>query len=253
MAYDIELKVARDAALAAGAMHLEYRHNLPAVQIKHDSSPVTEIDRACEVEIRDALAKQFPHDGFLGEETGADKGQSGRRWIVDPLDGTRPYLRGIPTHSVLIALEDGDELAVGCIHLPALGETYWAMKGGGAFCNGTPIQVSKTKDPGRAMGSGNGFVEKAESREARLLLSVMKSWDYAYGFMDAYSYAGVACGRLDMCISLLDKPWDLAAAACIVAEAGGRFSDVNGIRSIYSGSAIISNGMLHDAVLECFL
>ncbi len=251
--YDAELKAARDTARAAGAIHLEYRYKLPAVQIKHDSSPVTEIDRACEVVIRDALAKQFPRDGFLGEETGVDEGQSGRRWIVDPLDGTRPYLRGIPTHSVLIALEAGDELVVGCIHLPVLDETYWAIKGGGAFFNGTQIQVSKTEDLDRAMGSAFGFVEKAGSREAGLLLSAMKSWDCAYGFMDAYSYAGVACGRLDLCVNLLDKPWDLAAAACIVTEAGGRFSDVNGLRSIYSGSAIISNGLLHDAVLECFL
>ena len=253
MPYNAELKVACDAALAAGAIHLRCRHNLPAVQMKHDSSPVTEIDKTCEAVIRDMLARQFPRDGFLGEETGAEAGQSGRKWIVDPLDGTRPYLRGIPTHSVLIALEDGDTLVVGCIHLPALGETYWALKGEGAFFNGALIQVSKTKDLARAMGSGIGFVEKAGSREAGRLLSVMKTWDYAYGFMDAYSYAGVACGRLDLCVNLLDKPWDLAAAACIVTEAGGSYSDVSGARSIYNGSAIISNGLLHDAVLEGFL
>jgi fructose-1,6-bisphosphatase/inositol monophosphatase family enzyme len=241
MSYDEELKACRDAALAAGKIHLEYREKLPDVQVKSDASPVTEVDKKCESLIRGILAKQFPQDGFLGEETGEEKGQSGRKWIVDPLDGTRPYLRGIPTHSVLIALEDGNELVCGCMHLPALAETFWAKKGGGAYLNNRRIQVSKTKELPRAMGSGIGFIEKASSREGAKLLSLMKRWDYAYGF-----------GRLDVCANLVDKPWDCAAAACIVTEAGGAFSDINGNRSVYNGSFVCSNGLVHDAVLEYF-
>ncbi|HUI91567.1 MAG TPA: inositol monophosphatase [Chitinivibrionales bacterium] len=250
--YDAELKACRDAALAAGKIHLEYRDNLPEVQIKNDASPVTEVDRKCESVIHGMLAKQFPRDGFLGEETGEEKGQSGRTWIVDPLDGTRPYLRKIPTHSVLIALEDGNELVCGCIHLPAMAETFWAKKDGGAYLNKRRISVSKTKELPRAMGSGIGFIEKASSREAEKLLALMKRWDYAYGFMDAYSYGGVACGRLDLCANLVDKPWDCAAAACIITEAGGKFSDINGKPSIYNGSFVCSNGLVHEAVLEYF-
>jgi myo-inositol-1(or 4)-monophosphatase len=252
MAYDNELATALSAATAAGEIHMKFRNRISGVDFKLDSSPVTEVDRTCEALIREMLHKRFPADGFLGEETGSERGDSGRTWIVDPLDGTRPYIRGIPTHSVLIALEAEEEPVVGCIHLPALGETYHAQKGGGAYRNGDPIHVSQTKDLERAMGSALGFVEKASSREGELLLSLMKTWDYAYGFMDAYSYGGVACGRLDVCVNLLDKPWDCAAAACIVSEAGGRFSDVHGNRTVYNGTVILSNGFVHDAVVEYF-
>ena len=176
MPYDAELKTCRDAALAAGKVHLEYRDKLPGVEVKKDASPVTEVDRKCEALIRDMLAKQFPRDGFLGEETGAEQGLSGRKWIVDPLDGTRPYLRGIPTHSVLIALEDGNELVCGCMHLPALNETFWAQKGSGAYLNNRRIRVSKTSDLSKTMGSGIGFLEKASSVESDGLLSLMIRW-----------------------------------------------------------------------------
>ncbi len=252
MTYDRELKTAMDAARAAGKIHLAYRGRVMAVETKADASPVTEVDRKCETVIRDMLLRRFPADGFLGEETGREPGRSGRTWIVDPLDGTRPFLRGIPTHSVLIALEDEDKLAVGCMHLPALGETYWAQRGRGAYLNARRIRVSKTRKLSRVMGSGLGFLEHSTERKGKRLLSLMKTWDYAYGFMDAYSYGGVACGRLDVCVNLLDKPWDCAAAACIVAEAGGAFSDVNGRRSVHNGSVILSNGFVHDAVLEYF-
>jgi histidinol-phosphatase len=252
MAYDAEMKAAQEAALAAGAIQLEHRNRLLNIQKKTDASPVTEVDKKCETVIRDMLAKRFPADGFLGEETGSDSGHSGRKWIVDPLDGTRPYLRGIPTFSVLIALEDGNELVCGCMRLPALGETYRAQKGFGAFRNEERIHVSKTLELSMAMGSGLGFLENLSNVEGGQLLSCMKSWDYAYGFMDAYSYGCVACGRLDLCVNLLDKPWDCAAAACIITEAGGRFSDIKGSGSVYNGSFIISNGFVHDAVLEYF-
>ncbi len=252
MPYDAELKAALEAARAAGNIQLDCRNKIRGVHFKSDASPVTEVDRTCEIAIRDLLGRQFPADGFLGEETGSSAGQSGRTWIVDPLDGTRPYMRGIPTHSVLIALEDAGELVVGCMHLPALGETYWAQAGCGAFCNGSRIHVSETRELPKVMGSGLGFVENSSAREGELLLSLMKTWDYAYGFMDAFSYGCVASGRLDVCVNLLDKPWDCAAGACIVAEAGGRFSDVRGNLSVHNGSMILSNGFVHDAVLEYF-
>ncbi len=253
MPYETELTAALQAARIAGDIQLNSRAAIGDVRRKGDASPVTAVDEACEATIRDLLTRQFPGDGFLGEETGACVGHSGRRWIVDPLDGTRPYLRGIPTHSVLIALEDGNELAVGCMHLPALGETYWARKDGGAFLNDKRIYVSQEGDLSAVMGSALGFVEHAAARDGAALLSLMKSWDYAYGFMDAFSYGCVAGGRVDVCVNLLDKPWDCAAAACIVSEAGGRYSDIKGNRSIHNGSVILSNGFVHDAVLEYFL
>ncbi len=146
MQYEKELAVARTAAVRAGSLQIEHRDNIPAIVRKDDDSPVTEVDRKCEALIRHALLEAFPSDGFLGEETGRQEGSSGRTWIVDPLDGTRPYIRGIPTYSALIALEDEDQPVVGVLHLPAMRETYWACRGGGAFLNGQPIRVSATRD-----------------------------------------------------------------------------------------------------------
>jgi fructose-1,6-bisphosphatase/inositol monophosphatase family enzyme len=213
---------------------------------------VTEVDALCERTIRDLVSRHFPRDGFLGEETGEQKGESGRRWIVDPLDGTRPYIRRIPTHSALIALEDGDEVVVGCMNLPAMKETYWADKGGGAFFNGEPLHVSTVAELGGVLGCAMGFVEKNATHEGAKLIDLMKKWNYAYGFMDAYSYGCIAAGRLDASVNLLDKPWDCAAAACIVEEAGGRYSDIRGRRTVHSGSIILTNGLVHDAILEYF-
>jgi fructose-1,6-bisphosphatase/inositol monophosphatase family enzyme len=210
------------------------------------------VDRACETLIRERLLKAFPTDGFLGEETPALAGSGGRRWIVDPLDGTRPYLRGIPTHSVLIALEEEDKPVVGIIHLPAMNITCWATRGNGAYKNGKPIRVSTVSSIAGVTGTALGFREKADSGEGRALLTLMRAWDYAYGFMDAYSYVCIASGNLDLAVNLLDKPWDCASAACIVAEAGGTYSDIAGERSIHNGSIILSNGLVHEEALRFF-
>lgn len=253
MAYGQESQIAQEAARKAGEIQLLHRNRLLHIENKSDASPVTEVDKHCEEVIRDMVRKHFPADGFLGEETGFDKGTSGRKWIVDPLDGTRPYIRGIPTYSALIALEDHDELVVGCMNLPALGETYWARKGAGAFLNDSPVHVSATPQMSRVLGSALGFIEKAGTPDTRALLKLMGAWGYAYGFMDAYTYGCIAAGRIDVSVNLLDKPWDCAAAVCIVREAGGRFSDLRGQDTIYTGSCILSNGFVHDAVLEYFV
>lgn len=252
MTFDRELKAAFTAAEIAGKIQLENRQQVHSVELKSDSSPVTAVDKKCENEIRELLGRNFPDDGFLGEETGCSEGTSGRKWIVDPLDGTRPYLRGIPTFSVLVALEDENGLAVGVIHLPALGETYSASRGRGSFCNGKSIHVSSTPRLSQAMGSAFGMIEKAETPEGRRLLGFMSQWDYTYGFMDAYSYACTASGKLDACVNIVDRPWDCAAAACIVKEAGGKYSDIYGNETVHNGSIILSNSVLHDSILSCF-
>lgn len=252
MAYDQELALALKAAEEAGAVQLDFERNLPAVSFKDDRSPVTEVDRRCESLIRDRLMSVFPGDGFCGEETGRIAGTSGRQWIVDPLDGTRPYLRGIPTYSVLIALEDAGDPVVGIILHPAMSITCWASRGNGAFLNGKPIHVSSARSFDRTLGSAIGFVEKADSAEGKQLLKLVRAWDYTYGFMDAYTYVCVASGKIDIVVNLLDKPWDCASAACIVSEAGGKFSDIRGVPTVHSGSIILSNGLLHDRALGFF-
>jgi len=252
MHYNQELSCALNAARAAGEIQLAHQGKMLTIETKGDTSPVTQVDKECESLIRDMVRRSFPLDGFLGEETGEEKGTSGRTWIVDPLDGTRPYIRGVPTHSVLIGLEDGNTMAVGCIHLPALRETYWASRGDGAFLNNQRLRVSTASRLIDVFGSGFGFVEKSSTPQGRQLLQLMGAWGYAYGFMDAYTYGSIAAGRIDASVNLLDKPWDCAAAVCVIEEAGGRFSDLAGQSSVYNGSCILSNGLVHDAVLEYF-
>jgi histidinol-phosphatase len=247
-----ELALALKTAKEAGALLLKYAQRIPPVKLKQDRSPVTKADRASEGLIRRRLLSVFPRDGFLGEESVRLAGKSGRTWIVDPLDGTRPFLRGIPTWSVLIALEVAGGPVLGVIHLPAFKMTCWASRGSGAFLNGKRIHVSTTSSLKKATGTALGFVEKAGRPEGHDLLSLMRSWDYAYGFMDAFSYVCVAGGRLDIAVNLLDKPWDCAAAACIVREAGGAFTDIRGKPTVYGGSAVLSNGQLHASALRCF-
>lgn len=248
MALDSELESAKRAAVAAGALQLTSR-GVGKVDLKPDASPVTEVDRRCEALIRGELVRGFPDDGFLGEESGQDDGRSGRTWIVDPLDGTRPYIRGIVTHAVLIALVDAAGPVLGVIHLPAMRLTCWATRGGGAFCNGVRARVSRTRSIETAVGSGLGFLQRYEEPLGRKLFELMRRTDYSYGFMDAYSYVCVATGKLDFCVNLLDEPWDCAAAAAIIPEAGGRFSDVVGVESVHRGSFVASNGLLHSALL----
>ena len=252
LSYKNELDAAIALAHKAGTIQLKNQRKISTVEIKPDYSPVTDVDKQCENLIRNELLSAFPDDGFLGEETGDISGKSGRRWMVDPLDGTRPYLRGIPTYSVLIGLEDNGEYVVGVTHFPAKDETYWASKGSGAFCNKRRIRVSNTKDMSAVLGSSLGIVETFGSAEGKKLITLMQRWDYAYGFMDAYSYMSLASGRLDICISLIDMPWDRASAACIVTEAGGKYSDLNGKKSIHNTSFVLSNGIVHSQVIKHF-
>jgi histidinol-phosphatase len=250
--YTTEIDKALELAKKTGELQLKAREHRIAFEKKTDSSPVTAVDTACEELLRQNLLDTFPDDSFLGEESGLVAGNSGRCWIIDPIDGTRPFIRGIPTYSTLIALEVDHVPVVGVIHLPELKITCWAGMGEGAFCNGNPIRVSATTELKNAMGSALGFIEHENSVLREKLLAFMRTWDYAYGFMDAYSYVCLASGKLDLCINLLDKPWDCAAAACIVTEAGGTFSDLSGIASVHNGAIVLSNGLLHPRILDYF-
>ncbi len=248
--YAKELDVALDIIKKVGDFQLEKQATLKKINLKEDRSPVTEVDEASEAMIKDAFAAAFPEDGFFGEETGQTAGTNGRRWIVDPLDGTRPYIHKIPTYSTLIALEEDGEIVVAAVNFPGLGETYWATRGGGAFCNGQPIAVSKTAALGDAMGSALGAVEESHTDRGQRTIASLRQMDYIYGFMDAYSYMSVAAGKLDCCIALIDYPWDRAPAALIVEEAGGVYTTLEGERTIYGESFMVSNGAVQEELLE---
>jgi fructose-1,6-bisphosphatase/inositol monophosphatase family enzyme len=252
MPYFTEIELLKEIVQIVGKYQLEMQPKLKTVNLKEDRSPFTEVDVNSEKIIKDKISAMFPDDGFLGEEFGETAGTSGRRWIIDPLDGTRPYIHGIPTYSVLIALEDNGILAAGIAHFPALSETYWATLGGGAFCNGEKLHASKTQILSDCMASALGIVEAANEKNGKLLLKTIQKCDYFYGFMDAYSYVSVAAGKLDFCVSLLDKAWDRAPVALIVKEAGGAFGDLSGKETIYSDDFLVSNTLIHKDVCENF-
>ena len=250
--YKKELEIAINIAKVVGEYQLKKQDSLKHINLKEDRSPFTEVDTTSEDMIRAEFAKYFPKDGFFGEESGKTEGTSGRRWIVDPLDGTRPYIHKIPTFSTLIALEDNNEIVVGVANFPALNECYYASKNGGAFCNSEVISVSKTSNINDVMGSALGVIEDSHRDNGQKLFRFMKKWDYIYGFMDAYSYMAVASGKLDTTVALIDFPWDRAPAAIIVKEAGGKFASLNGKESIYEDSFFVSNNNIFNGILEEF-
>ena len=235
-----DLDLALRLADAADAISLpRYRTEL-VIETKPDLTPVTEADRAVEAEIRRMLASERPDDAILGEEGGA-AGSGTRRWIVDPIDGTRNYSRGIPVWATLIALEVDGTVQIGVVAAPALHGRWWAERGSGALANGEPMHVSAI-----------GRVEEAVlsfSIETKVPPLARDAW-HVRGLGDFWAHMLVAEGAVDGAVDADGlSEWDLAAVQVIVEEAGGRFSDAAGESRIDSGSAITSNGLLHDELL----
>ncbi|MET0560632.1 MAG: inositol monophosphatase family protein [Gaiellaceae bacterium] len=235
-----DLELALRLADAADALSLPSFRSGLAIETKPDLTPVTEADRAVESELRRVLAKERPDDAILGEEEGAAGGGT-RRWFVDPIDGTRNYSRGIPVWATLIALESDGVVQLGVVSAPAMARRWWAERGAGAFANGDHIHVSAIST------IENSVLSFAIENEVPAI--ARRAW-HARGFGDFWSYMLIAEGSVD---GALDGPgvmeWDLAATQVIVEEAGGRFSDFSGEHRIDSGSAVASNGLIHDELL----
>ena len=241
--------LAVDIARAAGELTLGWfgRRDL-AVDHKGDGSPVTAADLAAESLMRERLLARFPDDAVIGEEHQDTDGTSGRTWVIDPIDGTKAFARGVPLYSNLLALVDEHGPAVGVINLPALGETVWAGRGRGAFCNGEPCRVSDraTLDGAYAMTSGFGYWPE------EALVAVLRSPLILRTWGDAYGYALVAAGRAEAMIDPLANPWDVAPMAVIIPEAGGHYSTFDGddgADAWRTGSGVGTNGAVHDALL----
>lgn len=225
------------------------------VSTKPDRTPVTEADLAVERAIRERLAEARPGDGVLGEEFGTE-GSSARQWIIDPIDGTSNFLRGVPVWGTLVALAIDGEPVVGVASSPALGRRWWASRGQGAWTTDAPgaeprrIRVSSVADLEHASLS---FQSLAQWRDAgaldRLMTLSERVWrDRAYG--DLWAYALLAEGLVDIVSEFDVKLYDLAALVPIVTEAGGRFTSVDGRPGPAHGSSLATNGLLHDPVLE---
>ncbi|HEY7106527.1 MAG TPA: inositol monophosphatase family protein [Acidimicrobiia bacterium] len=249
---DADLALALELADSADRLTLaRFRAADLVVDTKPDLTPVTEADRAVEESIRAQLARARPDDAVLGEEEGASgRGSSGRRWIVDPIDGTKGYARGIPVWATLIAVERDGRLDVGVVSAPALGTRWWAARGEGAFRDGALVhvsQVTQVEDAHLCVDRPWQF-EPAARRTAVLDLA-RRCWR-TRGFGDFWPYVLVADGSVDVAIEPAGlSVWDLAAPFVVVEAAGGRFTDLDGVARADGGSAVATNGRLHDAVL----
>jgi histidinol-phosphatase len=238
MSADLELAVR--LADAADAISLPRFRSGLTVETKPDLTPVTEADRAVEAELRRMLGEERPDDAILGEEEGA-AGSGARRWLLDPIDGTRNYSRGIPVWGTLLALEEDGVVRLGLVSAPALARRWWAERGAGAFASGEPIRVSRI-----------GAVEEAVlsfAIEQAIPALARRAW-HVRGLGDFWAHMLVAEGAVDGAIDAVGvSEWDLAAVQVIVEEAGGRFSDFAGEARIDSRNAITSNGLLHDELV----
>ncbi len=224
-----------------------------AVESKADSSPVSDADTAVEQALRDMLAARRPNDAVLGEESG-ETGGGDRRWILDPIDGTKNYVRGVPVWATLIALQQVGEVTVGLVSAPALGRRWWAARGlgahtGGALARTRRLSVSAVEDVSEASVSYSSLAgwEKQGRLPGLLELSRLVWRTRAYG--DFWCHLLVAEGAVDAAFEPEVSLWDLAPLQVVVEEAGGRFTDLSGAARPDGGSAVCTNGLLHDRVL----
>jgi myo-inositol-1(or 4)-monophosphatase len=241
--------VAQRAAAAAGELLLE-RFGGPARGVERKSSRtdlVSDADRDAEAAIEEILSAERPDDGLLAEEGSSREAVSGRRWVVDPLDGTTNFLYGIPAWAVSIALEDADGSALGVVADPVRGETFTAIRGRGAACNGEPIEVTGEERLDTALVA-TGFSYEAQERQAQaaLLAEVLpRVRDIRRVGAAALDLCWVATGRLDGYYERGLKHWDWAAASLLVAEAGGRLRWLEGEpRGLVAGSPMVVDGLL---------
>lgn len=237
MAFEREVELAKLVTQEAGAMALDYQRRGVTAEAKADESPVTAADRACEKLIVDLIAREFPDDGVLGEEGANREARNGRKWIIDPIDGTRDFVRGIPLWAVLIGLEENGRIVAGAAHSPRQGMLLWASKGQGAYANGARIRVSTHSEPENAVLAFNGFNKAGvEGFAARLLPWIARFWAVRSlgGAVDSML---LAQGQADVWIEPNAAPWDLAPLKLLVEEAGGIFKSFDGADTIYGGNA----------------
>jgi histidinol-phosphatase len=246
-----ELELAMELADAADIITM--RHFLArdlVVESKPDMTPVTEADRAVETLVAERLASVRPTHALVGEEFGV-QGSTGAqtRWIVDPIDGTKNYIRGIPVFATLLAVEVDGEMAVGVASAPALGRRWYAARGEGAFADGTRIVVSQVADLAAARLSHSGLEGWQASGRMAQFIDLAGAVGHTRGFGDFWHHMLVAQGSLEVAVEPEVSIWDLAALKVIVEEAGGRFTDLAGVSTAAGGNVLSSNGLLHDKAL----
>ena len=254
MAYDDDLRLAHVVADTVDSLTMSrFKAQDLQVETKPDLTPVTDADRAAEDLVRSQLGRARPRDAVHGEER-SDTGHGPRRWVVDPIDGTKNFVRGVPVWATLLALMDGDEVVLGVVSAPALGRRWWAAKGTGAFTGkslaaATRLRVSGVERLEDASLSYSDLAEWEEHGRLDPFLDLSRRVWRTRAYGDFWSYVLVAEGAVDVAAEPELELYDMAALVPVVTEAGGRFTSLKGVDGPHGGNAVVTNGLLHDEVL----
>lgn len=241
-------ELAQELARRAGELANSYFRGSYEVIIKDDQSPVTVADRAAEELIRSEIQRLFPGDGFLGEEFGDQPGSSGFRWVIDPIDGTKSFIRGIPLWGTLIGLEHHGEPIAGACYVPGWKQLFHALRGQGAYRDDCRIQVSEIANLSSAMLCYSSISWFQDHHRQEQFLKLVEGTDRQRGYGDFIGFLLVAQGSSEIMVDHGVHPWDIAALLPIVEEAGGRLTDWQGTRTIHRPDVLASNGRLHGVV-----
>ena len=244
------LDFAVSVAWQAGKVTLEYFHTKLTTETKSDESPVTIADRRTEQTIRELISAKFPDHSIVGEEYGEQPGDSQYRWIIDPIDGTQSFIRGVPLYGVLIGLEHNNETVVGVVNYPALGEMLFAARGEGCYWNGTRAAVSTVSKLSETVFLTTGPELFHQNNRGGAYERLAKATSRQRTWGDCYGYGLVATGRADLMIDPIMHVWDCAPLLPIMIEAGGTFTDWTGATTIHGGDAIATNGLIFDQVMK---
>lgn len=251
-ALDELLDFALDAAWQAGRITLGYFQAGTPAERKADNTPVTIADREAEQKLRRLINARWPGHALIGEEYGhaaGNTGESGYTWIIDPIDGTKSFVHGVPIYAVLLALVKDNEPVLGVMHFPGLNEVVYAGRGRGCYWNGRPARVSGVSDLSDAVllaSDLNTFAGFGRSGSFQRLIDatyIQRTWG------DAYGYALVATGRAEIMVDPVMAVWDCGPLQVILEEAGGTFTDWKGTPTIFGGEAVATNGALFDQVM----
>ncbi|MCA0452929.1 MAG: inositol monophosphatase family protein [Chloroflexi bacterium] len=244
------LDFALDAAWQAGRITLSYFQNGVTAERKGDDSPVTIADKNAEKRLRELIGQYWPDHGIIGEEFGDQKGAGQYTWTVDPIDGTKSFVHGVPFYSNLIALTDEKGPLVGVANFPALNETVYATRGGGCYWNGRRCRVSDVKDMKDAVALTSDIDYSKFKEKARAWQEIVSQTYFQRTWGDSYGYALVATGRAEIMVDPWMAIWDCGPLQVILEEAGGTFTDWKGTPTIYNGESFATNGHLYDEVFK---
>ncbi len=247
---DSLLQFALDAVWQAGRITLGHFQTQLSTERKSDNSAVTIADKQAEEKIRQLVMARWPEHGIIGEEYGDINPDAKLKWIIDPIDGTRSFICGVPLYSTLLAVLDGDRAILGVIHLPALNETVYAVRGQGCYWNGRRVHVSsvdKLEDAALLISGLDHFQTPSQAEGWQRLVDAtytQRTWG------DAYGYALVATGRAEIMVDPAMHLWDSGPLQVILEEAGGTFTDWKGNPTIHAGESIATNGKLFQQVMD---